>query len=82
MSMIFDPSFGRPIGTAADARPMLARDADSMFWMSRYVERSEHVARLLRVHTLLLTDVGDLTPVLEYRMWLTILTTMRLPSEL
>jgi len=64
-----------------EPRPMLSRDADSMFWMSRYVERFEHVARLLRVHTLLLTDVGDLTPVLEYRMWLTILNTMRLPAE-
>ncbi|MGN6725499.1 MAG: alpha-E domain-containing protein [Tepidisphaeraceae bacterium] len=78
MSMIFDPSFGRPTGTAADARPMLARDADSMFWMARYVERAEHVARLLRVHTVLLTDVGDLTPELESEMWLTILRTMRL----
>ena len=72
----------RPTAVNMDPRPMLSRDADSMFWMSRYVERSEHVARLLRVHNLLLTDVGDLTPILEHRMWLTILTTMRLPSEL
>ncbi len=63
-----------------DARPMLARDADSIFWMGRYVERAEHVARLLRVHLMLLTDVGDLTPVLEHQMWLTILSTMRLPG--
>ena len=27
-------------------RPMLARDADSMYWMTRYVERAEHVARM------------------------------------
>ena len=26
---------------------MLARDADSMYWMSRYVERAEHIARLV-----------------------------------
>ena len=29
------------------ARPMMARDADAMYWMSRYVERDEHTARLL-----------------------------------
>ena len=28
---------------------MLSRVADALFWMSRYVERSEHVARLLDV---------------------------------
>ncbi len=64
-----------------DARPMLSRDADSMFWMGRYVERAEHVARLLRVHLMLLTDVGDLTPVLEQQMWLSILSTMRAGEE-
>jgi uncharacterized alpha-E superfamily protein len=79
MSLIYDPSFAR---NGNDARPMLARDADSMFWMARYVERAEHVARLLRVHLMLLTDVGDLTPDLEHQMWLTILSTMRLPPEI
>src|SRR3954468_1699651 len=28
---------------------MLSRVADAMFWMSRYLERAEHVARLLDV---------------------------------
>lgn len=28
---------------------MLSRVADALFWMSRYVERAEHVARLLDV---------------------------------
>lgn len=60
-----------------DPRPMLARDADSMYWLSRYVERAEHVARLLRVNSILLTDVGDLTPELEEEMWFTILKIMR-----
>jgi uncharacterized alpha-E superfamily protein len=64
-----------------EARPMLSRDADSMFWMARYVERAEHVARLLRVNLMLLTDVGDLTPVLEHQMWLTITSTMRSGGE-
>ena len=39
------------------ARPMLARDADSIYWMSRYVERAEHVARLLMVTSSLLGGV-------------------------
>ena len=34
----------------APARPILARDADSLYWMARYVERAEHVARLLVVN--------------------------------
>ena len=28
--------------THQPARPMLSRDADAMYWMSRYAERSEH----------------------------------------
>ena len=59
-------------------RPMLARDADSMYWMSRYVERAEHVARLLMVTSGLLTDVGDLAPHLQHRQWRSILEIMRL----
>jgi uncharacterized alpha-E superfamily protein len=60
------------------SRPMLARDADSMYWMSRYVERAEHVARLLLVNTNLLVDVGDLAPALEHRQWQSILMIMHL----
>lgn len=60
------------------ARPMLSRDADSMYWMSRYVERAEHVARLLMVTSSLLTDVGDLAPNLQHRQWRSILEIMRL----
>lgn len=60
------------------SRPMLARDADSMYWMSRYVERAEHVARLLLVNTNLLVDVGDLAPALEERQWQSVLTIMHL----
>ena len=50
-------------------RPMLARVADAMYWMSRYVERTEHVSRILLETGSLLTDVGDLAPALrrEYR---------------
>lgn len=78
MSLMYQPASQMAhVGTSADARPMLARDADSMFWMARYVERAEHVARLLRVHSVLLTDVGDLTPEFEALMWKTILATFR-----
>jgi uncharacterized alpha-E superfamily protein len=59
-------------------RPMLARDADSMYWMSRYVERAEHVARLLLVNANLLIDVGDLAPKMQNRLWQNILGILRL----
>src|SRR5947199_3650805 len=62
-------------------RPLLARDADSMYWMSRYVERAEHVARLLLVHSALLIDVGDLAPVFPNRQWQSVLKIIHL-SEL
>ena len=29
---------------------MLSRVADNLYWMSRYLERAEHTARLLDVH--------------------------------
>src|SRR5438552_7492538 len=60
------------------SRPMLSRDADSMYWMSRYVERAEHVARILLINTNLLMDVGDLAPTLQQRQWRSILEIMRL----
>src|SRR3954468_5547120 len=61
----------------AAARPLLARDADSMYWMSRYIERAEHVARLLLVNSNLLVDVGDLSPKLQEKQWNSVLTIMR-----
>ena len=66
------------------ARPMMARDADSMYWMSRYVERSEHVARLLLVNSNLLIDVGDLAPSLQQLQWQSVLTVVRadVPADL
>jgi uncharacterized alpha-E superfamily protein len=62
------------------SRPLLARDADSVYWMSRYVERAEHVARLLLVNSNLLVDVGDLAPDLQERQWQSVLTIMRSPA--
>src|ERR1700723_4368705 len=55
-------------------RPMLARDADSMYWTARYVERAEHIARVMWVNSNLLIDVGDLAPALQERQWDSVLT--------
>jgi uncharacterized alpha-E superfamily protein len=38
---------------------MLARVADSLYWMSRYLERAEHTARLLDVHLNLVPDISQ-----------------------
>src|SRR4051794_13054554 len=56
---------------------MLSRDADAVYWMSRYVERAEHIARILLVNSNLLIDVGDLAPELQARQWQSVLTIMR-----
>jgi uncharacterized alpha-E superfamily protein len=78
------PSFAN-IGFSGDssvrgARPMLARDADSMYWLARYVERAEHVARLLLITSNVLIDMGELAPVLMARQWQGILTILHLPE--
>ena len=59
---------------------MLARDADAVYWMSRYVERAEHVGRILSVTSNLLVDVGDLAPSLVDRQWESVLTIFHLPE--
>src|ERR1041385_1663761 len=38
---------------------MLSRVADSIYWMSRYVERAENVARFIDVHLKLALDLPD-----------------------
>jgi uncharacterized alpha-E superfamily protein len=83
----FSPSVigavGIPDSTPAASkldRSMLSRDADAMYWMARYVERAEHVARLMLVNSNLLMDVGDLAPALQARQWQSLLTIFRLPE--
>src|SRR5215212_6985090 len=69
---------------AKPPRPLLARDADALYWMSRYIERAEHVARILLINSNLLIDVGDLAPDLQQRQWHSVLPIMRatdLPPE-
>jgi uncharacterized alpha-E superfamily protein len=56
---------------------MMARDADAMYWMARYVERAEHTARLLMVNANLLMDVGDLAPKFLREQWQGVLTILR-----
>jgi uncharacterized alpha-E superfamily protein len=56
---------------------MLSRDAEALYWCSRYFERAEHIARLLLVTGNLLTDVGDLAPALQERQWATVGEVMR-----
>ena len=41
-------------------RTLLARVADASFWMSRYMERAEHIARILMISGDVLTGAGDL----------------------
>ena len=38
---------------------MLSRVADSLYWMSRYLERAEHIARQLDIHLNLVLDQGS-----------------------
>src|SRR4029079_15968513 len=38
---------------------MLSRVADSVFWMARYVERAENVARFVDVNHNLTLDLGE-----------------------
>jgi len=82
-------STGGPAFSAADlskyglgrgARPMLAREADSVYWMARYVERAEHIARLLRIKLNLLADTGDLEDTLLEWLWRVVPRVFRLPD--
>jgi len=41
---------------------MLSRVADSIYWMSRYIERAENVARFIHVNLKLSLDLGTGTP--------------------
>lgn len=50
-------------------RPLLSRVAESAFWMARYMERAEHVARVLLVNINSLLDVGDLDAEIETAFW-------------
>ena len=57
---------------------MLSRVADSLYWMSRYLERAKHTARLLNVHFDLMLDQPQQTAD-QYRQY--ILAALQLPSD-
>ena len=48
---------------------MLSRVADSLYWMSRYAERAENIARILDVNLQLLLDLPALTPEDSRALW-------------
>ena len=58
---------------------MLSRVADSLYWMSRYLERAEHTARLVNVNLYLTLDraPGDAA-----RHWGRLLASLRMPPTL
>jgi uncharacterized alpha-E superfamily protein len=48
---------------------MLSRVAESMFWMSRYIERAENTARFLDVNFHLLLDLNKITQIDARHYW-------------
>ncbi|HEV8603945.1 MAG TPA: alpha-E domain-containing protein [Tepidisphaeraceae bacterium] len=57
------------VNLGGSRRQMLARAAESLYWLSRYVERSEHLARLIHENLQLLTDVGELAARVKHDLW-------------
>ncbi len=48
-------------------RALLARVADASYWMSRYIERAEHIARILMVSVDSLTGAEEMDPDLSHQ---------------
>jgi uncharacterized alpha-E superfamily protein len=55
---------------------MLSRVADSLYWLSRYIERAENNARILDVNLQVTLDEDHEGPVSEQRSWEPILATL------
>jgi uncharacterized alpha-E superfamily protein len=55
---------------------MLSRAADSLYWLSRYLERAEHAARLIDVQIHLMLD---LSPDSSAQRWRRLLESLRVP---
>jgi uncharacterized alpha-E superfamily protein len=60
---------------------MLSRVAEAMYWMSRYVERAEHIARIVLINSNMLIDLGELAPDMQEKQWLGVLRILRLESR-
>jgi uncharacterized alpha-E superfamily protein len=54
-------SASAPPVTRSQSTVMLSRVAHSLYWMSRYIERAENIARLLDVNLQFLFDFQDIT---------------------
>jgi uncharacterized alpha-E superfamily protein len=54
---------------------MLSRVANSLYWMARYIERSENIARIVDVNLQLLLDLRDLNEQRLAEHWLPIVQT-------
>ena len=59
---------------------MLSRVGDALYWMSRYVERAEHAARLLEVIRRTLIDLEEVDPQTASRLWSDTLAVLGLPE--
>jgi uncharacterized alpha-E superfamily protein len=79
-TMTMEAATAPPININRPSRPMLAREADAVYWMSRYVERAEHVARILLVNSHMLADVGELAPRMLEQQWQAVLTVFRMAN--
>ncbi len=58
---------------------MLSRVADSLYWMSRYLERAEHTTRLLDVNLNLMLDES---PTSSDRRWMRLMQAMGKPKRI
>ncbi|HEY9715496.1 MAG TPA: alpha-E domain-containing protein, partial [Chroococcales cyanobacterium] len=67
-----------PIPQSPRSLSLLSRVAEAMYWMSRYIERAEHIARIVLVNSHMLIDLGELHPEMQERQWLGVLRTLRL----
>src|SRR6185369_6316380 len=59
---------------------MLSRVADALFWMGRYLERAEHVARVLEVTRAVLIDIHEVDPETAKSQWQGALASLSLPD--
>jgi uncharacterized alpha-E superfamily protein len=59
---------------------MLSRVADALFWMGRYLERAEHVARVLEITRAVLIDIDEVDPETAKSQWGGALAALSLPD--
>lgn len=57
---------------------MLARVAENIYWLSRYLERAENTVRLIHVHSNLLMDIPDLD---DHQSWIPLISINGLDEE-